>query len=484
MHSPAARLILEILLATGVGLGIAVLPLPWAALLVLGSVLGLGVLECPVLLLALIALSVPFGSVREFPLAGFTVGVGDVMTWAAAGLLLARTATSTEKRLPKGFPPGALSFGIFYGAMALSTLNALSLEYALKELVRWAELFVLWVAAFNLVDDDDYPLALGGLLLAGAAEAAVGIRQFLGQIGPEHFVVLGRFMRAYGHFMQPNPFGGYMGLVLPLAVGLAVGLAQDAWLRRGPALALAAAASASAALLTGAALVMSWSRGAWLGALVAMAVVGGFYSRRVALASLAALILVAALVISSGAGLLPEVVSRRFADVPLFLGAVDIRTVEVTDENYALVERLAHWYAAQRMWEDHFWTGVGIGNYEPVYPKYALPRWTEPLGHAHNYYLNVAAETGSVGLVAYLLLWGSVFFCAFKALRRSQGWRRGLAVGITGVLAHLSVHNFFDNLYVHWMYLHVGMLLGLLGSLCCESASQSGSAQSTAPRLE
>jgi len=29
-------------------------------------------------------------------------------------------------------------------------------------------------------------------------------------------------------------------------------------------------------------------------------------------------------------------------------------------------------------------------------------------------------------------------------------------------LTHLSVHNVFDNLYVHNMYLHVAMLLGLL----------------------
>jgi hypothetical protein len=37
-----------------------------------------------------------------------------------------------------------------------------------------------------------------------------------------------------------------------------------------------------------------------------------------------------------------------------------------------------------------------------------------------------------------------------------------MAAGILGVLTHLSVHNFFDNLYVHNMYLHVAMLLGLL----------------------
>nr|MBC8262580.1 hypothetical protein [Anaerolineales bacterium] len=44
----------------------------------------------------------------------------------------------------------------------------------------------------------------------------------------------------------------------------------------------------------------------------------------------------------------------------------------------------------------------------------------------------------------------------------SEGWWRGVAAGILGVLTHLSVHNLFDNLYVHTMYLHVAILLGLL----------------------
>lgn len=36
--------------------------------------------------------------------------------------------------------------------------------------------------------------------------------------------------------------------------------------------------------------------------------------------------------------------------------------------------------------------GVGAGNYAVVYDQYNLPRPDEPLGHAHNIYLNFAAE--------------------------------------------------------------------------------------------
>ncbi|MCZ7665773.1 MAG: hypothetical protein M5U34_00335 [Chloroflexi bacterium] len=65
----------------------------------------------------------------------------------------------------------------------------------------------------------------GILLLAGSVQAAWGVWQFgLRQDGPEHFLVLGRFYRAYGSFEQPNPFGGFMYLSAMLALGIMLGL--------------------------------------------------------------------------------------------------------------------------------------------------------------------------------------------------------------------------------------------------------------------
>ena len=57
------------------------------------------------------------------------------------------------------------------------------------------------------------------LLMAGAAvEALVGLVQFALGLGPEFFAI-GRFMRAYGTFEQPNPYAGYLGMLIPLASG-------------------------------------------------------------------------------------------------------------------------------------------------------------------------------------------------------------------------------------------------------------------------
>jgi O-antigen ligase len=157
----------------------------------------------------------------------------------------------------------------------------------------------------------------------------------------------------------------------------------------------------------------------------------------------------------------PPSIVQRFSDFVPYLGVADVRGVEVTDANFAVLERMAHWQAALSMWTENPWLGVGIGNYEPVYPGYALPLWPLPLGHAHNYYLNIAAETGVLGLAAYLILWLAALVGAWRAARRASGWYWGVALGVLGVLVHLSVHNFFDNLFVHSMYLQVAILLGI-----------------------
>jgi O-antigen ligase len=175
---------------------------------------------------------------------------------------------------------------------------------------------------------------------------------------------------------------------------------------------------------------------------------------------------VALVVLAASAGLVPDVVLGRLTSFLPFVGVGDIAAIEITDANYASLERLAHWQSALAMWRDHPWTGIGLGNYEAVYARYALPKWPYALGHAHNYYLNIAAETGLPGLLAYLTLWALASLQAWRAVRRaSSAYDRALALGALGMIVHVSVHNVVDNLWVHNMYIHVAIVLGLVQAL-------------------
>jgi O-antigen ligase len=212
-------------------------------------------------------------------------------------------------------------------------------------------------------------------------------------------------------------------------------------------------------------LFLSFSRGAWLGAAAAGVALTFAWPRRywqgLALVT-AGGVLAAGLAL---AGLLPASIANRLGDLTAFATVEDVRGVEIRAENFAIVERLAHWQAAAGMARDYPWLGVGLGNYGPAYPRYALLNWSNALGHAHMIYLNVLAETGVFGLAAYLLLWGSVVAWTLRAIQQRTGLARGLGLGLLGAWAHLSAHQLVDSLYVNNIHFLLAGLLALLALL-------------------
>jgi putative inorganic carbon (HCO3(-)) transporter len=165
------------------------------------------------------------------------------------------------------------------------------------------------------------------------------------------------------------------------------------------------------------------------------------------------------------AGLLPASIAARFASLAEVASFSDVRGVTINEANFAIVERLAHWQAALDMARAHPGFGVGLGNYAAAYPHYALFNWPLSLGHAHNIYLNALAETGLIGLLAYLLIWLSAIGLTLRTLRRATGWQRGLALGLLGVWAHLLAHQVVDNLHVNNIDLLIATEMGLLCAL-------------------
>jgi putative inorganic carbon (hco3(-)) transporter len=170
-------------------------------------------------------------------------------------------------------------------------------------------------------------------------------------------------------------------------------------------------------------------------------------------------------VLLSSINVIPDVIAMRFGGVADYFGVFDVRGIKVDDANFALVERMAHWQAAWQMLEDHPLLGVGFGNYAIAYPEYALPHWDDPLGHAHNYYLNIGAETGFLGFAAYLIFWIAAFWQSWRAVRTANGFWRGVAAGLLGIVVALSVHNAFDDLFVHGMAAQVGLGLGMTAAI-------------------
>lgn len=165
-------------------------------------------------------------------------------------------------------------------------------------------------------------------------------------------------------------------------------------------------------------------------------------------------------------GLLPaSIINRVGSSTEQLFSFSDVRGVDITSANYAIVERLAHWQAALNMATDNLWLGVGFGNYEAAYDTYRLINWDEALGHAHNYYLNMLAEAGLVGLSTYLAFWLYVVWLTWRLREHPDLEVRLFAVGLFGTWVYLAFHSLLDNLYVNNLFLHLGILLGMLSHL-------------------
>ncbi len=479
------------LAALAIGLALAALPLGWALaglataiLLVLTFVEPLVGLAAALFLGPLKPIGIHFHFAIQLPL-----DVGQIALLVTLAAWFAHVVARRRRLPPAG--PLLVPLLIFIGTASLSLPGALSIGYAIKELIKWVQLIlVMWLVVWQASvgrnlgllprhnpHPDPPPYKEGEKALRWqpvvaivlgvvAFQAVIGIWEFgIKGWGPEHFSILDRFYRARGTLEQPNPFGGFVGMGLLLAVGLTLYALEEALRERRLAAFGRVAGPLGLCALLAVALIMSWSRGAWLGVAIGALAILLAWPRKWWLGAGLVVGGAAAMLLALQMGLLPASIASRLTGFMDFTQTFDVRGVNVTPENYAILERLAHWQTAQEMARYHPWVGVGLGNYEPVYPGYALMNWPIALGHAHNYYLNLLAEVGIVGLTAYLILWAAIIWLTWRVTRRTVGLPRGIALGMLGAWVHLSVHQLVDNLYVANLHLHLGALMGVLAVL-------------------
>ncbi|UCG26054.1 MAG: O-antigen ligase family protein, partial [Chloroflexota bacterium] len=462
---------------------IAILPLTYSLAILGGIAFFLLVLVQPLFGLALVLVAGPAGAFENIvfgnrvPESGQLLLLVTLTAWIGHGVI--------RRRLIIHKTPLNLPLALFVGIGLVSLLTAESLSYGFKEVLKWLEIWLVMQMVYDLstqryeaengeeVFDErrhvrfDARWLMAMLLMAGLSQAFIGIWQFaLRGVGPDHFMILDRFYRAFGTFQQPNPYGGYMSLVACLAIGATIGMVMILLrnVRRRqfgkPAEWFWLLFFGACALFTSMGLVMSWSRGAWLGFAAGMAVLLVFVPRKRFIGLLLLALSILLLLVGLRFNLIPSSLSQRLVGFSEDLQVGDVRGVHITTENYAVIERLAHWQAGADMARENLLLGVGFGNYEPAYEDYATLNWPHPLGHAHNYYLNILAESGIIGAIIYWSLWVVIFVQVIRLIGRIDWPHRGLALGLLAAWMALSVHHFFDKLYVNNLFIFLGAMLG------------------------
>ncbi len=442
------------LIVTGLilALAAALLPPALAAVALAAVALGAALLAQPVLALYLLVFSVPYGSVKNIQAGGLNVTVTEFLAFCAGAAFLMQCSLRGRVRVRWAWWAGPLL--LYIGVAVVSASGASNLALSLKEILKLGELLITYLLVLYYVDT---PTKLRRLLLllvlAAVSQALYGLVQTFAHVGPSSFVRAGA-LRASGTFDQPNPFAGFIDFTLPLLIAGVITGAPVVGRLTKPALVVLATA-----------LLASGSRGAYIALIAALAVMLMIYVPRAR--SLLAVGAVALFGLVAGAvfGLVPASITTAALDV---FGVSNLDVANPTPRNWPTAERLAHQLAGLRMFADRPLLGVGIGNYPAAYPHYRVaPVWFNDLGHAHNYYINIAAEAGIVGLVAFLIALIAAFVIVARLYKRAATpWARTIALGTLGVLVTVAVHNNFDNIFVHEMEAQFALIIGIATVAC------------------
>lgn len=353
-------------------------------------------------------------------------------------------------------------------------------------LVLWSGLSIFWAAdqalagyffvklflgagAFFIaqsLDDEDTRTAIRILIVAAVIQAAIGIGQFAMQsafasslLGMSHYEAWqagtsvlknesGRFLRAYGSFPHPNILGGFLAIILVIAItDFRFQIANcsviasdrrrrgnpeenegtaDSGLPRARRLTLTMTAEWTGLLIILLALILAFSRAAWLGAAMGIVAYCVFCIRSHVSGKK---------YVESGS----NIISRSWNYVTFLktLGVLGIAAAVfvfvLRDQVFprfdsatigregSVSERMVSLADAKTLIAGHPLLGVGAGNFTAAIMEHNPDRLVWSVQPAHNVFVLVLAELGAVGLVLFSLFVGGVIYSVILSVAKNPG---------------------------------------------------------------
>ncbi|MDD3570919.1 MAG: O-antigen ligase family protein [Lachnospiraceae bacterium] len=237
--------------------------------------------------------------------------------------------------------------------------------------------------------------------------------------------------RVYSTFANPNVLGEYFLLIIPLAVACF-------FITKPLIMKLFYLGATGAMLLC---LILTYSRGCYIGILVAAAIFLVLLDKRFIFLGFIGLLLMPFV--------LPETILNRF---------MSIGNMEDSSTSY----RVYIWMGTIAMLKDYWFSGVGPGQaaYNLVYPVYGYNGISAP--HAHNTYLQIMCDSGIIGIIAFFVIIYQYFkalFCSY--LKEADKTARILTIGAMAAVAGFLVQSLFD--YTFYNYRVMLLLWAVIG---------------------
>ena len=346
-----------------------------------------------------------------------------------------------------------------FAALAIGRYLTADIEYVARlEMIQvLMSAFLFFAIVNNLYRQVSVHIVSFTLIVLAMGISCFAVYQFLTHSNRVWDYVSPYLGRASGTYISPNNLAGFLGMLLPLAT---------AYILVGRIKPLVRVLLGYATLVMLAGMVVTFSRGGWVAVTVALLVLLGtliFHRNH----RIPALLL---LVILAGGGTV--FVTKYLSKTLSYMRRVG-EPGETAELNLAV--RLDIWTAAEQMWQDHFWWGVGPAHYDYRFREYRPESVQASPDRAHNDYLNLLADWGAMGGI--IVLTGVVTFGAglrktWKYVRPTENdFGRGMSnrfaffLGASAGLFALAVHSVVDfNLHIPANAILGVTLLALLSS--------------------
>ncbi len=303
--------------------------------------------------------------------------------------------------------------------------------------------YILWYyIAVQLVDTTETAIKVYWILvLLGSLLGLHGIYQYIMKVPmPGNWVDSAENIRtrAFSIVGSPNILGSLLVLLIPMSLALFV--FEKNKLRKLVAL-------GTAVIMSGA-LFATMSRGAWVGAALAVILFLLFKNRKLIFPALVLGSIFIFFVPS-----ISERLSYMFTDEYLFKSSEG--------------GRIYRWLTGIEAWSESKWLGLGLGRYGGAV---ATNHNLSPF-YMDNYYIKTLAEMGLVGLGAFLLLLWQLLKSSYHAIvYQTNLYKKELMIGLFCGMIGVLVQNFFENIFevpmmVTYFWICAGLLMVLRNSM-------------------
>lgn len=311
---------------------------------------------------------------------------------------------------------GSLTFGV---PLPISTAN----EF-LRDWKNYAEMICLYFLVHNSIRSESQQRTV--VLIMASMILLICVREF------RNFSQGGGFSydkRVEGPFWIVGLGANHMGAFVAHYGALLLGVwmfERDKWRRR---------LVMGAMIFSIHSLFFSYSRGAYLGLVMAIVFLGVVYKRSL-------LLIVLALAVTWQA-VLPDTVVER---------------ITMTEESNGQLEssaakRIELWDHATKVFKDNPVFGIGFGAFGLSIPQGAF----EGLTDTHNFYLRTLSEQGLIGLASFAIVLFAGFRSGWRLFRTGRSeFHKGLGLGFAASIVAVCITNMFGD---RWSYFSVGSYL-------------------------